>query len=190
MTKAELRKEFLEKRKSLTPSELAECSAAIADRFFSMVDLSGVKVLHSFLPIVKFHEVDTTLILHRIWDGYPQIKTAVPRVDSASDELQTLLFSRQTELAESAWGIHEPAHDETVPADEIDLVLVPLLCFDRSGHRVGYGKGYYDRLLSKCRADCKKVGLSFFDPVDRIDDVHAGDVTLDYCVTPTRLYDL
>jgi len=63
-------------------------------------------------------------------------------------------------------------------------VLVPLLCFDRRGHRVGYGRGYYDRFLARCRHDCKKIGLSFFEPLAEIDDVHEGDVELNYCVTP------
>ena len=65
------------------------------------------------------------------------------------------------------------------------MVLVPLLCFDRSGHRVGYGKGYYDRFLRKCRADCKKIGLSMFDPVDEITDAGESDVRLDLVITPT-----
>ncbi|MDH3493028.1 MAG: 5-formyltetrahydrofolate cyclo-ligase, partial [Acidobacteriota bacterium] len=71
----------------------------------------------------------------------------------------------------------------------LDFVLVPLLCFDRRGHRVGYGGGYYDRFLAKVRPDCLKIGLSFFGPVDEIEDVHEGDIRLDYCVMPERIYD-
>ena len=69
-------------------------------------------------------------------------------------------------------------------AEKIDLVLVPLLAFDKRGHRVGYGKGYYDRLLSQVRHDCRKIGLSLFQPVDVIDDIAASDIELDECVTP------
>ena len=64
------------------------------------------------------------------------------------------------------------------------LVLVPGVCFDQTGHRVGYGKGFYDRFLKTCRPGCLKVGLSYFEPVDPIDDVHDGDVRLDFIVTP------
>jgi 5-formyltetrahydrofolate cyclo-ligase len=67
-------------------------------------------------------------------------------------------------------------------------VIVPLLCFDRRGHRVGYGKGFYDRYLQKCRPDCIKAGLSFFDPVDLIDDTYADDIPLDICVTPSETF--
>lgn len=65
------------------------------------------------------------------------------------------------------------------------MVLVPLLSFDRRGHRVGYGKGYYDRFLRKCRPDCQKVGLSIFEPIDEISDANENDEPLDAAVTPT-----
>ena len=62
------------------------------------------------------------------------------------------------------------------------MVLVPGVCFDRIAHRVGYGKGFYDRFLKKCRYDCIRVGLSYFAPVDEIEDLHEGDVRLDALV--------
>jgi 5-formyltetrahydrofolate cyclo-ligase len=64
-------------------------------------------------------------------------------------------------------------------------VVVPLLSFDKRGHRVGYGKGFYDRFLSECSRDCIKIGLSFFAPVEVIDDVNRHDVTLDLFVMPS-----
>jgi 5-formyltetrahydrofolate cyclo-ligase len=67
-------------------------------------------------------------------------------------------------------------------------VFIPLLAFDKSGHRVGYGAGYYDRFLSKCKPDCLKVGLSFFEPVDEISDADEFDVKLNHCVTPSKIW--
>ena len=64
------------------------------------------------------------------------------------------------------------------------MVLVPLLACDRAGHRVGYGKGFYDRFLAACRPDCRKIGLSYFRPVEAIVDVYDGDVRLDRVITP------
>ena len=64
------------------------------------------------------------------------------------------------------------------------MVFVPLLAYDKNGNRVGYGKGFYDNLLTKCREDVVKIGLSFFEPEDSISDVSAADVRLDFCVTP------
>src|SRR5262249_34070605 len=97
----------------------------------------------------------------------------------------SLKYGPDVELAENRWQISEPVHDERVDANEIDMVFIPLLCFDRYGHRVGYGKGYYDRFLRACRHDCIKVGLSDFEPVDKISDAHEGDVKLDAAVTPS-----
>jgi 5-formyltetrahydrofolate cyclo-ligase len=71
---------------------------------------------------------------------------------------------------------------------EIDLVLVPLLTFDKRGHRVGYGKGYYDKFLARCNPYVIKIGLNFYDPVDEISDINAFDIPLDFCVTHHEIY--
>jgi 5-formyltetrahydrofolate cyclo-ligase len=68
-------------------------------------------------------------------------------------------------------------------------VFIPLLSFDKSGHRVGYGGGYYDRLLEKCSRNCIKIGLSFFDPEDRIEDITQSDIKMNHCITPNKIYD-
>jgi 5-formyltetrahydrofolate cyclo-ligase len=144
--------------------------------------------LHCFIPIPKFNEINTYLIFERIWDDHPQITTVVPRVSSGTGKMHNVRFTSETELAENAWNIPEPIHDDFVQTEEIDMVLVPLLCFDLSGKRVGYGKGFYDRFLSACRDDCVKIGLSYFPPTRNIDDVHKGDVPIDLCVTPDVVY--
>jgi 5-formyltetrahydrofolate cyclo-ligase len=126
-------------------------------------------------------------IFERLWREYPPIQTVAPRADLATGEMLSLRFARETELVQNAWEIHEPAHHETVEADEIDMVVVPLTACDRAGHRVGYGKGFYDRFLASCRPDCVKIGLSYFLQVDAIDDVHDGDVRLDTVITPDGL---
>ena len=84
-------------------------------------------------------------------------------------------------------GIPEPIH-KAIYQSNPDLILVPLLGFDKKGNRVGYGKGFYDRFLAKCRSDVLKVGVSFFEPTDRISDVSPFDIRLDYCITPARVW--
>ena len=96
-------------------------------------------------------------------------------------------FTSATELVESAWGIREPVGPCIEPI-EIDLVLVPLIAFDETGHRVGYGKGYYDRFLDQTRQECLKIGLSYFPPEPEITDAGAHDVRLDACITPDALF--
>jgi 5-formyltetrahydrofolate cyclo-ligase len=68
-----------------------------------------------------------------------------------------------------------------------DMVIVPLLGFDKNGYRVGYGKGFYDRFLQGLTT--QKIGLSFFDAVEEIYDVHLNDIQLDKCITPSRILD-
>lgn len=188
MTKSELRQRFLERRMALSPAEHAKKSRQIADLFFASTDLSNTKLLHTFIPIEPRNEVDTSLIIHEIWSRSPEIEVAVPKVNFRTGEVESLGYTAEIELIENAWGVREPGDGELVEPQDIDLALVPLVCFDEGGYRVGYGKGFYDKFLKNCRSDCLKIGLSFFRPVDKIDDIHAGDIPLDRCVTPEFVY--
>jgi 5-formyltetrahydrofolate cyclo-ligase len=63
------------------------------------------------------------------------------------------------------------------------------LTLDKRGHRVGYGKGYYDRFLSKCSPRCRFIGLSHFDNLEGIiSDITSSDIKLNGCVTPNKVY--
>lgn len=68
------------------------------------------------------------------------------------------------------------------------MVFVPLLAFDKNGDRVGYGKGFYDKFLKECKPEIIKIGLSFFEPEEKIDGIFEEDIKLDYCVTPNEIY--
>ena len=188
MLKAELRKIYLEKQIALSPRERNEKSAQILKRFFDEFDLSRIAFLHCFLPIGRTNEIDTKPIFEKIWREFPNIETLVPRVNFETNEIEILKFSVETELIQNQWLIHEPSHNELVETEKIDLVLVPLLCFDVKGHRVGYGKGFYDRLLKNCGKDCLKTGVSYFPPVEEIPDAWEFDVKLDFCVTPGKIW--
>jgi 5-formyltetrahydrofolate cyclo-ligase len=72
--------------------------------------------------------------------------------------------------------------------DKIDIILIPLLVFDKFGNRVGYGKGIYDRILNQLNNDCLKIGLSFFEVSKENIQVNFYDQSLDYCQTPEKLY--
>lgn len=187
MKKSELRKLFLEKRASLTMDEVSKMSEQIAKQFFDNFDLAAFKTLHTFIPIRKFNEVDTAFMFSRLWFEFPAIVTVAPRIH-LSDGLENVKFDANTSLTENRLGIREPADGETIDPQAIDVVIVPLLCFDDRGQRVGYGKGMYDRFLSLCRPDCLKVGVSLFDPVAPVDDISGSDVRLDACLTPKRAY--
>ncbi|MGI9055615.1 MAG: 5-formyltetrahydrofolate cyclo-ligase [Pyrinomonadaceae bacterium] len=188
MKKSELRKFYLDRQKSFSDEEREVKSFSIAGSFFQNFDLSKINFPHLFLPIEKFNEIDTRPIFEKIWRDFPDTQTLVPRVNFQTNEIENLKFSIETETAKNAWEIHEPTHNETIETEKIDAVLVPLLCFDRRGFRVGYGKGFYDKFLKNCRADCLKIGLNYFAPVEEISDVNEFDVRLDFCITPDKVW--
>jgi 5-formyltetrahydrofolate cyclo-ligase len=94
----------------------------------------------------------------------------------------------ENNLETNSWGIHEARGGTIIPSNSIDLIIVPLLTFDKQGHRVGYGKGYYDRFLKTCRTDSLKIGLSFFPPEEKITDIDSNDFPVDQVITPERVY--
>lgn len=188
MTKKELRNVYLEKRISLTSDKYADLNRLISENFFSSIALANVKTLHTFLCIEKNNEPDTWPIIGGIRSQYPQIRICIPRVNETTEILENILFESREQLSKNKWGIPQPHSGSPVPVKEIDLVLIPMIIFDKHGQRVGYGKGYYDKFLSSCRADCQRVGISLFEPVERIDDVDQFDIRMDYCLTPSNLY--
>src|SRR5438270_10032524 len=114
MTKSELRKSFLAKRQFIAPSERDIASAEIFANFFSSFDLSKINVLHCFISIERFGEIDTRPIFQRVWSTFPNITTVVPRIDHETETLQSLLYGPDVELKCGRWQIGEPVHDNTV----------------------------------------------------------------------------
>jgi 5-formyltetrahydrofolate cyclo-ligase len=188
MIKAELRKIYLQKRQALNEEECARLSRRLCDRFFVSVDISFIKTAHIFLPIREKHEPDTWMIIDRMQSEFPHIRLSVPKVNNKTRELENFYFEDRRQLVKSKWGIEEPSCGIPTLSEEIDMVLVPLLCADTEGHRVGYGGGYYDKFLKDCPPSCKRVGISFFEPVEKIDDINEQDVPLGALLSPAKFF--
>lgn len=186
MTKQELRKLYRQKRTALSEAEYGQLNFQLYQNFFSTIDLSFVHVLHTFLPIVEKKEVDTWLILDRVRREFPHIRISIPKVNSQTGVFDSFYFEGLHQLALNEWGIQEPKQGIPTEPEKVDLVLIPLLAYDKDGHRVGYGKGFYDKFLSTCRSDCKKIGLSLFDAEETISDANQLDIKLDLCITPAQ----
>ncbi len=182
MDKQTLRATYLSKRKGLIEEVYLRYNKEVKENFISFLVNRQINYLHTFLPIVKNKEVDTWPIID--WAKAKGIKVVISKSDLADNLLTHLLYEKKSQLMNNRWGIPEPQGGTIIPEEKIDLVLIPLLIFDRQGHRVGYGKGYYDRFLAGCRPDTLKVGLSLFSPIDRIADINKQDIKLDYCITP------
>ena len=96
--------------------------------------------------------------------------------------------SLNTEFVINKLGIREPIADVEFDKSLIEIIIVPLLVFDRKGHRVGYGGGYYDRFMSNAPKNVVKIGLSLFEPIDEISDINQNDIELNFVVTPSKTY--
>lgn len=184
MTKQDLRKIYLQKRAALSEAEYGQLNFQLYQNFFSTIDLSFLNVLHTFLPITAKKEVDTWLIIDRIRREFPYIRIAIPKVNLQANVFDSFYFEGLHQLAVNEWGIPEPKQGVPAESAKVDMVLIPLLAFDATGHRVGYGKGFYDTFLTTCRPGCKKIGLSLFGAEEKIEDVNDLDIEMHQCITP------
>ncbi len=188
MTKKELRGLYKEKRKHLSPKDIEIMNDLILINF-QKIELPFLSCVHTYLPSEKLGEADTFNLVRFLQFKNPGIKIVVPKIDVESGNMHHLHFEDDMEMMDNLFGITEPTGGNKISAAEIDLVLIPLLAFDKNGYRVGYGKGYYDRFLRTCREDVIKAGLSFFEAEEDIDNINQFDIPLNYCVTPQRIYD-
>jgi 5-formyltetrahydrofolate cyclo-ligase len=168
----------------LSEAEYLRLSREICENLFSNVNFENLSVIHTFLPIKSNREVDTWMIIDRVNKNYPRVRMCVPKINNQTSELEHYYLEGPEQLETNMWGIPEPVKGVPTPIEKIDAVLVPLLAFDRQGHRIGYGRGFYDRFLADCRPDCQKIGLSFFEMEDHIDGINEKDVPLDLIITP------
>jgi len=187
MTKDQLRKEYKKRRNALS----LEAKAAFNQQIFEQLKQfvwTRYNYVHVYLPMHKFNEPDTAQFIKWLQTFHPQVKLVISKSDFSAGEMHNYLLEDSTDLVENNWGILEPSHGELVEEREIDFVLVPLLIFDEQGNRIGYGKGFYDRFLARCRANVESYGISFFEAVQAINDVGEWDVRLGGCITPNKIY--
>lgn len=183
--KKKLRLKYKTLRKQLSENEMEAMSLAISNQLLQL-DIWDKNYFHIFLPIVEHHEIDTELILHLLSGKDKEI--LISKSNFQTREMTHYLLTDTTKIKKNEYKIPEPVDGIEVPSKKIEVVFVPLLAFDTKGHRVGYGKGFYDKFLGECQATTIKIGLSFFEAEERIEDVHDGDMLLDYCVTPKTIY--
>jgi len=182
MLKGNLRKEYLEKRILLSEEERKEKDALIRDGF-SGLDIGEKRRLLSYCALPERREFNISLIEDRFLQQSPMAVLAWPRISGSSREMEAVILEKDALFIKNRYGILEPIGGEVLHPMDIDLVFVPLIACDEKGYRVGYGKGYYDRYLLRCRRDLIKIGFSYFEPVDRLDDIHEFDVPLNFCIT-------
>lgn len=175
--KRALRREVRARRDALPPEERERLGRAVARNLLAVPEVrraSRVMVFSSFGS-----EVDTGPIIEQLErDGRSVV---LPRVEDRT--IVPVGYRSGDPVTPSSLGMLEPAGGDPVNPVEIDVVVVPGLAFDRRGHRVGYGGGFYDRFLGRLRPDALTVGICF--TVQVVDEVpHGrGDRPVDLVVT-------
>lgn len=185
MIKKELRIKYKALRNAMSFDEIEQQSLAIANQLLKL-NIWDKTYFHLFLSIEEHKEIQTEYILQILAGKDKEVVISKSNFDDCS--MTQYLLTDNTRLKKNEYGIPEPIDGIEVPDTKIDVVFVPLLAFDTKGHRTGYGKGFYDRFLANCREDVIKIGLSFFEAEESIDDTHPNDMVLDYCITPKEIY--
>ena len=161
--KRALRRAILAERDAVPEDDRSAHSEAIADRFLGLPETAGAETVLAFWSFGS--EVDTGPLIARLRS---QGKTvALPRVEG--NEVAPIVATPETPMTEASFGAREPSEGRALDVAELDLVVVPGVAFDRSCGRVGYGGGYYDRLLEKRRDGVAAIAIAFaLQIVDRV----------------------
>lgn len=185
MEKAELRRLYKQKRQELSLEAIESGSLDISNQLLKL-PIWKASFYHIFLSIAEHKEINTDYILN-ILSGKDK-NIIISKSDLENVKLTHYLLMDNTLIKKNKWNIPEPVDGIEISVDKIEVVFVPLLAFDQLGHRVGYGKGFYDSFLAECKPETIKIGLSLFEAEEPIENVHESDVALDYCVTPHKHY--
>lgn len=172
MTKEEIRRRVRARKQMIDQSERLAAAQRVFDTVRSMAAYMVAR------RVLLYHSLPDELSTHLFFENSPDDKTYyLPRVNGL--DLEILPYER-SRMHLGSFRIEEPDGDDTVDIDDIDLVIVPAVAYDRHGNRVGRGKGYYDRLLSRSRATTIGICYDFqlFDEFDTDD----FDIPVDYVV--------
>ena len=189
MKKKDIRHYYKDRRMQLSASQMNRMDDLMLIQF-QRLSIDIPSLIMTYAPIEKWNEFNPELVTDYCYFKNPNQQLLYPfLVDlEGKAEMIAVIADEHTTFEKNQFGIDEPVNGVDIPHAEIDMVIVPLLGFDTKGYRVGYGKGYYDRFLLNCRKDCIKVGFSYFEPVEAIEDENPLDVPLDFCITHEKIY--
>jgi 5-formyltetrahydrofolate cyclo-ligase len=187
MHKSALREQYKAKRKSLSSKDLLKLNDLLLIQF-QQLSFSAIQNCMTYWPIEQLNEPNTHLLSRYLMHMIPSLKLSYPVVND-QHQMTAIEVNEDTVFETNEWGITEPKLGNIIAPDAIDLILVPLLIFDQNGYRVGYGKGYYDRFLANCKEDAIFLGISFFEPIQIIEDTNDFDIPLTIGITPEHIYE-
>lgn len=181
-TKAELRKAYKQKRRQLESGvRLHLSNKVVKNALHYLADKPHIQHIHVFLPIKRLYEINTFPLINALVQQDKALYTSIS--DHDSRDMNTVKLAINQNFIEDKYGIPVPAEWQKGDDNSIQLIFLPLLAYDLKGHRLGYGKGFYDRFLSKFPKEVVKAGLSLFSPENEI-PVEPHDIPLDICISP------
>jgi 5-formyltetrahydrofolate cyclo-ligase len=183
--KAALRRAAIARRDALPATERQQAAEAIAARQFPIAVTPGL-IVSGFMPLKT--EINPLPLLRTLAARDAQL--ALPVVAGKGQPLIMRAWTFGAPLASGVWGIREPKPD--APALAPDVLIVPLLAFDRAGHRVGYGAGYYDMTINALRArkPVLAIGIAFAAQEIEVVPATLRDARLDLVLTEREVIDL
>jgi 5-formyltetrahydrofolate cyclo-ligase len=170
-------------RDQLDRAACKEASAAAALNLLELPEIanSGVVLAYAALP-AELDPLPAVSALRR-----RGLKIAYPRIE-APGVLGIHFVDHELDLVAGPFGLAQPSeHSARAPRHAIDVVIVPAVAFDERGNRLGYGGGYYDRLLPSLRHDCLRIGIAFDEQVMAEIPAEEHDELVDIVITQTRV---
>jgi 5-formyltetrahydrofolate cyclo-ligase len=169
---------MLASRLALSEGDYRDLSQELMDKAYRLIsEMKKLQVVHIFLPLESKKEPDTWILIDDLRDAFPHLIICVPKTNWTEKSMDSFTLEEGVTLLSDKAGIPYPSKGALVAPEYIDLIFVPLLAHNPQFHRIGYGQGFYDRYLARCRPDSMKVGLSFTGPVDF--ESESFDVPLD-----------
>jgi 5-formyltetrahydrofolate cyclo-ligase len=164
--KRRLRREVVERRDALSADERASRSDRIVDRLLALPEVGAARTAMAYWAFGS--EVETATLIER-WCA-AGLRVALPRI--SGNEIEAVAYRPGDAVRETGFGAMEPSGGDVVAPAEVDVVVVPGVAFDRAGHRVGYGGGFYDRFLPATAPGALAVAVAFALQV--VDEVPRG----------------
>lgn len=175
MNKQELRQAIRARKRAMTEEDILRRSEILAEKFARSNAYRAAKTIYGYLPYNQ--EVRTVPMLRRALEEGKRV--AVPKVYGG--DMKFIYLDDLSQVAKGYAGIPEPVADGPVAQDETALVLMPGLAFDRAGHRIGYGGGFYDKFLAR-EPHHPTVALCYdFQVMDRL-ETEEFDIPVDLVI--------
>ena len=183
--KQHIRKRYIDLRKTLNQKDIDNLSESISLNLRLNFNIKKSNI-HIFLPINDKKEINTWCFLENFYKNSNNVITSI--YNYKKDEIINVKINSSSSYKIGDFGIPEPKERIVFDCSKLDYIIIPLLCYDIQGNRIGYGKGIYDRILKNLTKRCIKIGLSFFEVSKENIQVDIYDQKLDYCQTPNNLY--